>query len=37
MQGIIRRVVRVLVSGYIIKIIRDMFSGKSNDNKDENK
>ena len=30
MMNIIKRVVRSLITGYIVKIIRDLISGKSN-------
>lgn len=30
MMNIIKRVVRTIITGYIVKIIRDLISGKSN-------
>ncbi|MEX3446113.1 SAR1012 family small protein [Staphylococcus warneri] len=33
MMNIIKRVVRTIIIGYIVKIIRDLISGKSNGKK----
>ena len=33
MQNIIKRVIRILVSGYIVKMIRNLISKNSNDRK----
>ena len=37
-MDILRRVFRILVTGYIVKVIRNLISGKSSqDNKNDNK
>lgn len=33
MMNIIKRLVRTIITGYIVKIIRDLISGKSNGKK----